>query len=259
MQGGCDYQFASNWVIGIGGDFAWTKINGTVNDPFFQGKNGGPIPINTLFQGFPKTDGNRCAANNDGDPIIYYDQLADRWVISQFDVTRPSGATADYQCLAVSTSGDPTGTYYRWDYQIPGGMMGDYEKIGLWPDGYYMTIRAFNTAGAFQGSKCLIFDRSKLLVGAPDATQLDTGYLCTNAVQATPCTALRTQDGFTPMSLDGFNPPPAAAADAVAKYSGGNAIRFYWLKVNSNSDGSWAATPEAHRASSGRRTRNRSS
>jgi outer membrane protein assembly factor BamB len=207
----------------------------------------GPVNINTLFSGFPSTDGNRCSKNNDGDPIVYYDQLADRWILSQFDVTRPAGATSDYQCLAVSVSGDPTGAYYRWDYAIPGGMMGDYEKIGLWPDGYYMTIRAFNaTSGVFQGSKCLIFDRSKLLVGAPDATQLDSGYLCTNGIQATPCSSFpnRTQDGFTPMSLDGFTPPPPAAANAIAKHNAGtSAIRFYWTKVNSNADGSWPAAP----------------
>src|SRR5438105_15475661 len=81
----------------------------------------GPIPINTLFQGFPKTDGNRCAANNDGDPIIYYDQVADRWVISQYDWTPPSGPTAAYQSLIVSRCCDPTGPYCRSGSQRPGG------------------------------------------------------------------------------------------------------------------------------------------
>jgi outer membrane immunogenic protein len=47
VQAGCDYQFASNWVIGIGGDFAWSNINGIANDPFFTGKNGGAIPLST--------------------------------------------------------------------------------------------------------------------------------------------------------------------------------------------------------------------
>ena len=43
VQAGCDYQFASNWVIGVGGDFAWTDIHGVANDPFFVGKNGDPF------------------------------------------------------------------------------------------------------------------------------------------------------------------------------------------------------------------------
>src|SRR5262249_25629484 len=192
----------------------------------------GPIPLVTLWQGFPSTDGNRCAKNNDGDPIVYYDQLADRWFISQFDVSAPPGATSDYQCVAVSTSGDPTGSYYRWDYKTPANLFGDYEKIGLWPDGYYMTIRGFSIAsGTFQGSRLLVFDRSKLLVGDPNATQLDSGFLG------------GVQDGFTPMSLDGFTPPKVGTPGAVAKWTNTNAIRFYFATINSNADGSWPASP----------------
>jgi len=39
-QVGCDYQFASNWVVGLAGDFSWAKIDGQANDPFFGGKDG---------------------------------------------------------------------------------------------------------------------------------------------------------------------------------------------------------------------------
>jgi outer membrane immunogenic protein len=45
VQAGCDYQFASHWVIGIGGDVSWTDINSVANDPFFNGKNGRPIAL----------------------------------------------------------------------------------------------------------------------------------------------------------------------------------------------------------------------
>src|SRR5439155_11717704 len=62
----------------------------------------GPVQINTVFTGF----GGPCEANNDGDPVVQYDQFADRWIISQFSVSQ-----APYlQCVAVSTTGDPTGT-----------------------------------------------------------------------------------------------------------------------------------------------------
>jgi len=36
--------------------------------------------INTLFSGF----GGACQTQNSGDPVVNYDRLADRWVISQF-------------------------------------------------------------------------------------------------------------------------------------------------------------------------------
>ena len=67
-------------------------------------KNGfallGPIPINTLWSGF----GGGCQDNNDGQPIVVYDPIADRWVISQVAVT-----TLPYlHCVAVSQTADPT-------------------------------------------------------------------------------------------------------------------------------------------------------
>jgi hypothetical protein len=44
-------------------------------------KNGeivyGPVPTNTVFQGF----GGMCESHNNGDAVVRYDQLADRWLI----------------------------------------------------------------------------------------------------------------------------------------------------------------------------------
>ena len=65
---------------------------------------GFPKNGNTLFQGF----GGRCESDNDGDPIVQYDQFADRWILTQFAVS----GTPYTQCVAVSTSPDPTGAYY---------------------------------------------------------------------------------------------------------------------------------------------------
>lgn len=44
-QVGCDYEFASHWVIGAAGDFSWTNLDGTAVDPFFGGKGGLPITL----------------------------------------------------------------------------------------------------------------------------------------------------------------------------------------------------------------------
>jgi outer membrane immunogenic protein len=44
-QIGCDYQFAANWVVGARGDFSWAHIDGQASDPFFAGKDGGPITL----------------------------------------------------------------------------------------------------------------------------------------------------------------------------------------------------------------------
>src|SRR3989442_779577 len=68
----------------------------------------GPVPINTLWSGF----GGGCQTNNDGDPVVLYDPIADRWVISQFSVT----TTPYLQCVAVSTTNDPTGSWNRYAF-----------------------------------------------------------------------------------------------------------------------------------------------
>ncbi len=63
---------------------------------------GGPTAGNTLWAGF----GGGCQSNNDGDPIVIYDKIANRWVMSQFSVS----TTPYLQCIAVSTTSDALGT-----------------------------------------------------------------------------------------------------------------------------------------------------
>ena len=84
---------------------------------------------NAPFAGF----GGDCQIRNNGDPIILYDHLADRWLLSQFTTAAPF-----HQCVAISQTGDPTGAWYRYDFLNPGSNW-DYPKFGVWPDGYYMS------------------------------------------------------------------------------------------------------------------------
>lgn len=128
-------------------------------------KNGnslyGPAPANTLFFGF----GGKCETTNDGDPIILYDPLADRWFFSQFANVFTSGPY--YQCFAVSATGDPTGSWHRYELLYPGGtILNDYGKFGVWSDGYYMTANQFHTPGfAWAGTGVLALERAKMLNG----------------------------------------------------------------------------------------------
>src|SRR5205823_10211654 len=91
----------NHYVQIVNSDFAIFNKAGT---PVY-----GPVPTNTLWSGF----GGGCQTNNDGDATVEYDRLADRWIISQFSVS----TTPFLQCVAVSTSGDPTGSYNRYAFQ----------------------------------------------------------------------------------------------------------------------------------------------
>ena len=117
----------------------------------------GPADNNTMWSGF----GGLCETNNDGDPIVLYDHLADRWFFSQFAL----GNNDFHQCIAVSTTGDPTGQWYRYDYLVSQTKMNDYPKFGVWPDGYYMSCNQF--ASEFEGVGIMVFQRDKMLQGYP--------------------------------------------------------------------------------------------
>ncbi len=85
-----------------------------------------------MFQALGAT--HKCAVNNAGDPIAQYDKLANRWVLTQFSVT---GGPPFYQCVAVSTTSDATGSYNVYAFQQPN--FNDYPKLGVWPDAYYVS------------------------------------------------------------------------------------------------------------------------
>jgi len=147
----------------------------------------GPANFNTLFRGF----GGPCETRNDGDPITLYDQLADRWFLLQFISAAPYG-----QCIAISTTGDPTGSYYRYQF-APGvpNTFDDYPHVGVWPDGYYMSTNQFANGAQFAGAGFFAFEREKMLRGQ----QADM-----IAFNRPP-----PAGGFLSSDLDGYNPPPA--------------------------------------------------
>ncbi len=152
----------------------------------------GPANNNTLWQGF----GAPCATSNDGDPIVLYDRLADRWVMSQFALPNfPFGPF--YQCLAVSQTPDPTGSWYRYAYQISSNKMNDYPKLSVWPDGYYMSINQFSQISlSWAGAGAVAFERQKMLAGQPAQGVYFDLY-----------GADRNLGGMLPADLDGPAPP----------------------------------------------------
>ena len=64
----------------------------------------GPAANNTLWSGF----GGDCQTDNAGDPVVLYDQLADRWILTQFTSSGPTF----FECVAVSQTNDPTGILF---------------------------------------------------------------------------------------------------------------------------------------------------
>ncbi|MGH9945742.1 MAG: carboxypeptidase regulatory-like domain-containing protein [Pyrinomonadaceae bacterium] len=178
-----------------------------------------PARISSLFTNL----GTACSNRNDGLPNIIYDQLADRWLISQVCTNFPPYR----QMIAVSVTGDPTGQWYVYEFVMPNVRLNDFPKISMWPDGYYMTTNEYFGSN-FVGNGIFAFDRRKLLMGDSSA-----GYVYVSRPSSTPFAV-----GMLPADLDGFTPPPAGAAEIIATHNANeygqpiDAIRLFEFQPN---------------------------
>jgi hypothetical protein len=222
-------------------------------------KNGeivyGPVPTNTVFKGF----GGSCEARNNGDAVVRYDQLADRWLIvmpiftrsrergdqpgawqardqaytSPPGVPRQPGPAAPLfvpprvppgppeppdtthrrrppsrpedkgpfsMCYAVSTSADPLGAYYRYEFLRP--LFPDYPRPAVWPDGYYVPTSTGDDV--IQKHAC-VADRRRMLLGEPATEQ---------------CIVIDHVNFLNNADLDGRTLPPAGASNVVMATGG---------------------------------------
>src|SRR5205085_446096 len=115
--------------------------------------------------------GNLCDTSNFGDPVVVYDTFEDRWIITDFAFTLSGGSPVapQFQCFAVSKSGDPVaGGWNFYSVQVNGGL-GDYPKFGIWPDGLYMSanVFGFGAGGAFQNVRVWALNKAQMYAGAP--------------------------------------------------------------------------------------------
>jgi hypothetical protein len=116
---------------------------------------------------------------NDGDGFVFYDQLADRWVVSDFAFVGIPGPPPFYQCIGVSKTGDPVaGGWWLYALQVDPSnptWVGDYPKLALWPDAYYLSVNLFDAGiptTPFEGVRVYAFPRSQLIngTGSPNPT-----------------------------------------------------------------------------------------
>src|SRR5437868_8487557 len=200
------------------GEVGATQYVQIVNEGFqvFNKSSGGsvygPAGITTLWNGF----GGVCQNNGDGDPVVLYDQLANRWVITQFaGVSVPTD-----ECIAVSTTSDATGSWFRYGFHL-GSNFFDYPHLGVWPDAFYMSMNVFNSSGtAFLGPQPFAFNRAAMLSGSA-ATFVTTGI-----------TGGSTEEAYLPADLDGNTPPPAGAPATFVEWPNGGQYRIYHFHVD---------------------------
>jgi hypothetical protein len=203
----------------------------------------GPTAIGDLWDGFAIED----CTDPSGDPIVVYDQLVDRWILSQF-TTRgfdPPFTAPFYDCVAISQTGDPTGAYFRYafitqaDDEDGGFFFPDYPKYGVWTDSYILTTRDFGFDDRY-GISVYALEKNKMIAGNPNARAVQF-FLEFGDPPLVPLAHIG--DGLLPPDIDGTRrPKDGIAAPIVGTQDDGafygaasDAINVFDLKVLWNS------------------------
>jgi hypothetical protein len=212
----------------------------------------GPVETRNVFRGCGV-----CGEINNGDAVVRYDQLADRWLIvmpifrrlpprdndpvtweagdtvylsEPIDPAQPGPAVPLFQpppptpdeqaagrdrrrgardrneggpyamCYAVSTSPDPLGSYYRYEFYRP--LFPDYPRPAVWPDGYYVPTSTGDDV--IQKHACVV-EREKMLRGEPAREQ---------------CVVIDDVNFLNNADLDGLQLPPAGAPNIMMATGG---------------------------------------
>jgi hypothetical protein len=197
----------------------------------------GPVDTGTLWAGFPVED----CTDPSGDPIVVYDQFVDRWLLTQFTTRGLDDPSLPfYNCVAISTTGDPTGSYYRYAFTT-GLNFPDYPKYGVWTDSYVITTREFGPTVEY-GIGVYALEKNKMVNGQPDA-RVVSFFLDGNDPDILPLVG----DGLLPADIDGKQKPKTNTAipivgtqDDGGGYGGTfDAINIWDLYVK------WHSTPTA--------------
>ncbi len=152
----------------IGPDHYIQTVNTSIGIYDRAGTQLAAFTFDTFFDGTSSP----CDADNHGDPIVLYDDVSGRWIITDFAwsdfVNGPY-----YECIAVSKTEDPvSGGWWQYALEAHASLLNDYPKLGVWQDGIYMTANMFdilNTLGSatFEGVRFWALNRDDLIAGNP--------------------------------------------------------------------------------------------
>ena len=173
----------------------------------------GPQQISALFTGLPGLCGQGLTFFWT-DPIVMYDQMANRWIISQ--IAADSSFATGNECIAVSESSDATGKYHRYVFKFGANVLNDYDKLSVWPDAYYANYNLFGP-NSFIGDDACAYDRAAMLTGAK-----------AKAV----CFKNPNEFAFLPSNVDGSTPPPSGEPSFFVDLFSSTSLHLYRFHVN---------------------------
>jgi hypothetical protein len=172
----------------------------------------GPQQISAMFTGVPGL----CGQGQTffwTDPVVLYDQIANRWIISQ--IAADSKFTTGNECIAVSESSDATGKYHRYVFKFGNNVFNDYDKLSVWPDAYYASYNLFGPN--FIAADACAYDRAAMLTGAK-----------TKVV----CFKKSTEFALLPSNVDGVTLPPSGEPNFFVDLSSSTSLHLFRFHVD---------------------------
>jgi hypothetical protein len=172
--------------------------------------------------------GNLCDTDNFGDPVVLYDTFEDRWILTDFAFATDGGGNTlapAFQCFAVSMTGNPlTGGWHFYSIEVPDGLH-DYEKLGVWTDGIYMSANmfSFGAGSSFQGARAWAINKFQMYAGSP-SVQIVSFDIGTGDFTVVPSNA-RLQTG---------TPPPGTPNLFLSTWNYLNGVSVYKFHVDWN-------------------------
>jgi hypothetical protein len=187
---------------------AWQVFDKTTGKSLF-----GPQQISAIFTGMSGL----CGQGETffwSDPVVMYDQIANRWIISQ--IGADSSFSTGNECIAVSESSDATSKYHRYAFTFGTNVLNDYPKLAVWPDAYYASYNLF-ASGAFTAADACAYDRAAMLKGAK-----------TKVV----CFQNSSEFAFLPSNLDGATMPPSGEPNFFVDLSTTTSLHLFRFHVD---------------------------
>ena len=235
IQGGIDFDGvgADGYVppdtnLSVGGNQIVETVN--VTYAVFD-KSGnplmGPAPIHTIFANAGGSS--ICSSVDGGDPIVLYDKIDQRWIISQLAYN--TGFSSNHLCLAISTSSDATQSYAAYDISF-GKVLPDYPKLGIWTNGswdntspqagVYFSANMFNHGSSFAGARVCGF-----ALGVVTTTPSSFKWVC-NQFGTSVYSLLPADLEGSPLATNGTTlPPPSATAEYYMQFSGSSTLSLF--------------------------------
>jgi hypothetical protein len=209
-------SFPSDSNLSVGA----TQVVETINTAYevFDKKTGQsffpPQQVSTLFNGVPGLCGQGVTFFFT-DPVVVYDKIADRWVISI--IAANDFFSTGNECIAVSATSDATGRYYRYAFGFGQNAFNDYPKLAVWPDAYYASYNLFTPTTPFGAGTACAYDRARMLMGK------STTFVCF---------ANQNEFSFLPSDLDGKTLPPAGEPNFFVDLATTSSLHLYRFHVD---------------------------